>query len=251
MPASISFEEIILHANRIRKLIIEPHTIGLSVPRDFSLELISTSHDQSSEGPHPFSCSIFEGSYRILLISGDQETRIPAIRILKQLEADGLVLITSCQGLTERFPRGTSVRVVDHIGMSGTNPLSGPNDERIGPRYPNMIHAYDRIWSDKIEQAGRLMDMHLQKAVYACVKHPSSTPAEQHMLSYLGADVVGHEVVDDVIVANHCGLPVTAFGYVASNLTSGYEENGLSNPESLHAQQVRISQLMGRIFEEY
>ncbi|MEE3228559.1 MAG: nucleoside hydrolase, partial [Chloroflexota bacterium] len=79
-----------------------------------------------------------------------------------------------------------TLRVVDHIGLSGTNPLSGPNDERIGPRYPNMIHAYDRIWSDKIEQAGRLMDMHLQKAVYACVKHPSSTPAEQHMLSYLG-----------------------------------------------------------------
>jgi purine nucleoside phosphorylase len=250
MPASNSFEEIILHADRIRKLIIEPHIIGLSVPRDFSLELISTSHDQSSEGPYPFSCSIFEGAYRILLISGDQETRIPAIRILKQLEADCLLLITSCQGLTERFPRGKYVRVVDHIGLSGTNPLSGPNDERIGPRYPNMIHAYDRIWSDKIEQAGRLMDMPLQKAVYSCVKHPS-TPAEKHMLSYLGADVLGHEVVDDVIVANHCGLPVTAFGYVGSNVTSGYEGNGLSNPESLHAQQVRISQLLCRIFEEH
>lgn len=249
MPESNEYDDIIAHAHRIGKIIHEPYIVGLSLPDDFSWPLISSSVPPPSDSWHPFSNSTVKGSCRILLLPDNHETqRKQAIRTLKQLKAIGLILITPCMGLKEQFPLESFVKIVDHIGLSGNNPLSGPNDERIGPRYPNMIHAYDKIWLGPVDIESRLKKIHLQNAIYACVKN-STTPAEDKMLTCLGADVVGHEVVDDVIIANHCGLPVTALGYIDSYPLIGNEKQTGEDLGRFHAQQGRINQLLCRIFD--
>lgn len=249
MSDTNEYDEIIAHAHRIGKKIHAPHIVGLSLPDHVSLPWMSSSLPHTSEDWLPFSDSTMIGPYRILLLPGHFEARRKqAIRTLKHIAADGLILMSSCIGLKEQFFLDSFVSIVDHIDLSGHNPLSGPNDERIGPRYPNMIHAYDKKWSDKGEEAAKPEDIQVQQVIYACVKG-STTPAEAQMLTLLGADVAGHDVVDDVIIANHCGMPVAALGYIESHAIPASKKQTWGTPDRLHAQQVRINQLLCRIFD--
>ena len=140
------------------------------------------------------------------------------VRLLVRLGV-GSILLTNAAGAVnpDLFP-GDLVRISDHLNLSGANPLVGRNDERLGPRFPDMTEAYDRDLAGMLDRcAARLGLPALRSGVYACVAGPSyETPAEVRMLRALGADLVGMSTVPEVIAARHMGARVAAISVVAN-----------------------------------
>ena len=109
----------------------------------------------------------------------------------------------------------------DHLNLIGANPLRGPNDDRLGPRFPDMSEVYSRRLRTIALEEGKAIGLELAQGVYACVSGPSyETPAEIKMLRTLGADVVGMSTVPEAIVARHAGIEVLAIALV-SNAAAG------------------------------
>ena len=137
------------------------------------------------------------------------------VRLARHLGAKVLVMGSAVGGLDPNYRVGSLVAITDHINLMGVNPLVGHNDERIGPRWPDM---YDCYASELIELAERIaleQGVRLQRGVYAGVLGPNlETRAEYRMLRTLGADLVGMSTVPEAIAAVHCGLKVAAFGIV-------------------------------------
>lgn len=131
------------------------------------------------------------------------------VRVMRALGADTLILSNIAGGLNPHFQAGDLAVIVDHINLMGDNPLIGPNDERLGPRFPDMMEPYSRRLRDLAEEVAMRYGYRLHRAVYAALTGPSfETPAEYRMLRILGADVVGMSSVPEVIVANHAGMKV-------------------------------------------
>lgn len=139
------------------------------------------------------------------------------IRVLHALGVSTLILTNAAGGVNPHFREGDIVMIKDHINMMPDHPLRGPNDERLGPRFPDMLHAYaPRIRASFIEISNRL-SLPIQTGVYLGLQGPSlETPAEYKMAHILGADLVGMSTIPEVIVANHCGLEVAAFSIVSN-----------------------------------
>jgi purine-nucleoside phosphorylase len=140
------------------------------------------------------------------------------VRLLARLGA-GSILLTNAAGAVnpDLFP-GDLVRITDHLNLSGANPLTGPGDERLGPRFPDLTEAYDRELAGVLDRcAARLGLPALRSGVYAYMAGPSyETPAEVRMLRTLGADLVGMSTVPEVIAARHVGARVAAIAVVAN-----------------------------------
>jgi purine-nucleoside phosphorylase len=128
------------------------------------------------------------------------------------------------------------VRITDHLDLSGSNPLTGPNDDRLGPRFPDLSEAYDPGLGAELDRcAARLGLPALRTGVYACMAGPSyETPAEIRMLRVLGADLVGMSTVPEVIAARHMGARVAAVSVVA-NRAAGLEGGSLTHSDVLAA----------------
>jgi purine-nucleoside phosphorylase len=123
--------------------------------------------------------------------------------------------------------------VDDHLNLTGTNPLVGPNDSRVGPRFPDMSEIYSRPLRDVARQAAAAVGLSLQHGVYAGVLGPSyETPAEIRALAALGADAVGMSTVHEAIAARHMGLDVLAVSCI-SNLAAGRRPQPLTEAEVL------------------
>ena len=148
----------------------------------------------------------------VLLMSGrfhhyegysHQEIALP-VRMIKELGAEYLILTNASGGINTSFVPGDLMLVEDHINLSGSNPLIGPNREEYGPRFPDMSRAYHRGLSALIRQAAEECCIPLKKGVYMIFNGPSfETPAEIRMARILGADAVGMSTVPEVIAANH------------------------------------------------
>jgi len=139
------------------------------------------------------------------------------LRALRLLGARMMVLVDACAPLREDWPGGTLALIHDHINLIGDNPLIGPNDDALGPRFPDMSDAYDPVLRAAALQAADTLGVALQTGVYAAVAGPSlGTPAEHRMLRSLGADMVGTAVASDAIVARHMDLKVLGFGVISS-----------------------------------
>lgn len=137
------------------------------------------------------------------------------IRVMKALGAELLVVSNACGGLNPQFRRGDIMMIEDHINLLGINPLIGANDDRLGPRFPDMIEPYSRELLDKARAVALSLGIETQKGVYAAVPGPNlETRAEYRYLRGIGADVVGMSTVPEVIVAVHAGMKTLGFSII-------------------------------------
>jgi purine-nucleoside phosphorylase len=129
-------------------------------------------------------------------------------RVLGVLGVRALVLTNAAGGIAPELQPGDLMRITDHLNLTARNPLTGPNEEMLGPRFPDLSRAYSPELADALELAARETGIMLRNGVYAQLIGPSyETPAEVRMARLLGADAVGMSTVPEVIVAAHMGIP--------------------------------------------
>ncbi|MDH4222261.1 MAG: purine-nucleoside phosphorylase [candidate division Zixibacteria bacterium] len=137
------------------------------------------------------------------------------VRVMKELGVKLLIVSNACGGLNPQFRAGDIMVITDHINLLGDNPLIGPNDESLGPRFPDMYNCYDKDLIILTEDCALKSSIKLQRGVYVAVPGPNlETAAEYRFLRNTGADVVGMSTVPEVIVARHQGMKVLGFSIV-------------------------------------
>lgn len=160
---------------------------------------------------------------------GDEVTF--GIRVFNAMGIDKILITNSAGGINRDFKPGDLMLITDHINLTGFNPLRGINDERFGPRFPDMSAAYHPEMRQTIIKAAREMNIPLKSGVYAGMAGPCyETPAEIRMLATLGGDAVGMSTVPETIVANHMGMKVGGISCI-SNLAAGISAHKLSHAE--------------------
>jgi len=154
------------------------------------------------------------------------------VRALALLNIGAVVLTNAAGGLNPDFTPGDLMVISDHLNLAGWTPLAGPNDDRLGPRFPDMTDAYDPALSGAIRAAAdRVGGPPLRRGVYAGLMGPSyETPAEIAMLRTLGADAVGMSTVPECIALRHMGVRVTGISCI-TNLAAGISPEPLSHDE--------------------
>jgi len=137
------------------------------------------------------------------------------VRVMRALGARLYMVFSACGGIhRECFP-GDLLLLKDHINLMGDNPLIGQNDERLGPRFPDMFDAYDTKLQDLAQAVAREQKIFLPKGVYAALTGPTlETVSEYRFLEIIGADCVGMSTVPEVIVARHAGMRVLGIGVI-------------------------------------
>ncbi|MEL6987303.1 MAG: purine-nucleoside phosphorylase [Bacteroidota bacterium] len=139
------------------------------------------------------------------------------IRVMKFLGIEKIIMSNAAGGLNPNFEAGDLVMVKDHINLQGVNPLRGQNDERIGLRFPDMLHTYDKAFIEKAISYADANNIRIHSGVYASLQGPSlETPAEYNMLHLLGADLVGMSTVPEVIAAKHLDLKIAVISIVSN-----------------------------------
>lgn len=163
----------------------------------------------------------------------DLRTVTFAARVLGLLGVRKLILTNAAGGINTSFAAGALMVVDDHINLIGSNPLAGPNDDRFGPRFPDMSEVYSAGLRQIADEAGREIDLLLQHGVYVALPGPSyETPAEIRYLRTIGADAVGMSTVPEAIVARHMGLEVLGISCI-SNMAAGVLPQPLDHTEVL------------------
>ena len=153
------------------------------------------------------------------------ETVTFPIRLMKLLEVETMIVTNSAGGSNPNFKPGDLMLITDHINITGTNPLIGPNDDNFGPRFPDMSHAYHVYGQEVVRKAAKEVGVQLQEGVYTGLSGPTyETPAEVRMVQVLGGDAVGMSTVPEVIIANHSGIKVIGISCI-TNLAAGLQAN--------------------------
>lgn len=173
-----------------------------------------------------------------------QQVTFP-VRVVRALGARNLMVTGSCEALDPDWAVGHLALVVDHINLLGDNPLVGPNDDSLGPRFPDMTAAYSPELAEVARAVAATQGVSLRDAVYAAVTGPSrSTEAECRMLQRVGANVVGLSMVPETIVGVHGGMRVLGVVTVDSVRTAGLGES--QSPEvRVRAQSELVALLAG------
>ena len=153
------------------------------------------------------------------------------VRVIKALGTPKLILTNSCGGLNPNFKPGDLMMITDHINFMGANPLTGPNEDWLGCRFPDMTKAYNQELAGKARACAKTLSIDLKEGVYVGYGGPSfETPAEIRMFQMLGGSAVGMSTVPEVIAASHCGLEVLALSCI-TNLAAGILDQPLSGEE--------------------
>jgi purine-nucleoside phosphorylase len=159
-----------------------------------------------------------------------QEVAFP-IRVFGRMGIRAVILTNAAGGINLKYKQGALVLIKDHINLQGHNPLVGPNDDRFGPRFPDMTYAYSRKFGKLSQEEAVKLGLTLDDGVYAALLGPSyETPAEIRYLRTIGADLVGMSTVAEVIAARQMGIEVLAISCV-TNMASGILDQPLSHQE--------------------
>ena len=153
------------------------------------------------------------------------------VYVMQALGVRALVLTNASGGINTAFQVGDFMLIEDHINMTGKSPLTGANDDALGPRFPDMTFAYAPALRDKADEAAKDCGLTLRHGVYCGVNGPQfETPAEIRMFRLLGADAVGMSTVNEAIAAAHCGLPAVGIAMI-TNMAAGVLMQPLSGAE--------------------
>ncbi len=159
------------------------------------------------------------------------------MRVFQRMGIEAVVVTNAAGGINPDYGRGALVTVRDHINLMGGSPLIGLNDDRFGPRFPDMTYAYDREFRTIAAEEAKRLKITLFEGVYAALHGPSyETPAEIQFLAKIGADLVGMSTVPEVIVARHAGLRVLAISCV-TNMAAGLSGEVINHEEVLQTGQ--------------
>jgi purine-nucleoside phosphorylase len=167
-----------------------------------------------------------------------QQVAFP-VRVFARMGVAAVVLTNAAGGINPEYARGSLVVLRDHINLQGSNPLLGPNDDRIGTRFPDMTDAYNPTFRRFTLEESESLGGGIYEGVYAAMLGPSyETPAEIRFLRTIGADLVGMSTVPEVIAARHAGLDVLAISCV-TNMAAG-----LSGQEITHQEVLETGELV-------
>ncbi len=169
---------------------------------------------------------------RVHLYEGHSTDRaVFGARLLAKLGSQTVLLTNAAGGIRRGFAPGDLMLITDHLNLTGMNPLSGANDDRLGPRFPDMTEAYTLGVRQAALRAARATHVHLHAGVYAALLGPSyETPAEIQMLRTLGADAVGMSTVPEIIALRHMGVQTGAVSCI-TNLAAGLSPHALDHSE--------------------
>ncbi len=170
-----------------------------------------------------------------------QEIAFP-VRVLKALGTETLIVSNACGGMNPNFSRGEIMLINDHINMLGDNPLIGPNDDELGPRFPDMSEPYTKDLIKVAEQVALDKSIKMHEGVYLALSGPTlETKAEYRFLRMIGADVVGMSTVPEVISAVHMGMDVLGISVITDeclpdalepvNIEEVLEAAGIAEPK--------------------
>jgi purine-nucleoside phosphorylase len=167
------------------------------------------------------------------------------VRVFARMGVKAVILTNAAGGIKRGFAQGRLAVISDHINLQGVNPLAGPNDERFGPRFPDMSEAYDKRFRELTLAEGRLLGINVGEGVYGALAGPNyETPAEIRYLRSIGADLVGMSTVPEVIAARHSGMRVLGISCV-TNAAAGVLDRPLDHSEVLETAERVNGQFIG------
>lgn len=171
------------------------------------------------------------------------------IRVMKALGVEVLILSNACGGVNPDFEVGDLMIITDHINLMGTNPLIGPNDSKLGPRFPDMSEAYDKNLVKMALSSAEALGQHVRTGVYAAVTGPVyETPSEYRFIRVIGADAVGMSTVPENIVARHSGMRVFAISVITDLGVEGRIEK-ITHEEVIRAARAAEPRLARLVLE--
>ena len=159
-----------------------------------------------------------------------EEVTFP-VRTFSLLGIKTLVLTNAAGGINVQLSQGALMVISDHLNLMGVNPLRGPNDDRFGPRFPDMTAVYSPELQELVVEEAKTINVEVRRGIYCALSGPSyETPAEIHLLRTLGADAVGMSTVPEAIVARHTGLEVLGISCI-TNMAAGISDEPISHEE--------------------
>jgi purine-nucleoside phosphorylase len=178
-----------------------------------------------------------------------EEVTFP-VRTFKLLGVKTIILTNAAGGINVQLSQGALMVISDHMNLMGTNPLRGPNDERFGPRFPDMSAVYSPALQEIVIEEAREMEVEVRRGIYAALAGPNyETPAEIHMLRNFGADAVGMSTVPEAIVARHMDMEVLGISCI-TNMAAGIGDEPINHDEVMETgNRVRstFTQLLRRV----
>ena len=263
-------EEAATHIRSRCKTLPETAIVLGSGLGDFSgtlLEAIATPYTELPHWPRPqvagHSGTLVVGTVagrRIAVLSGrvhyyegyDLQTVVFCVRVMGTLGVKRVILTNAAGGINTSFAQGALMIIDDHINMIGSNPLIGPNDDRFGPRFPDMSEVYSPRLRAIADEAARAKGIAVSHGIYLATHGPSyETPAEIRFFRSIGADAIGMSTVPEAIAARHMGMEVLGISCI-SNAAAGVLPTPIVHEEVLATmQRVRSSfiALLEGIFE--
>ncbi|MGZ4030837.1 MAG: purine-nucleoside phosphorylase [Tumebacillaceae bacterium] len=177
-----------------------------------------------------------------------EEVTFP-IRVMKALGVETVFVTNAAGGIDTSWSAGDLMLIEDHINLTGRNPLVGPNEADLGPRFPDMSNGYNRELRGMAKGVAERLGISLREGVYVGVSGPSyETPAEIRMFRILGGHAVGMSTVPEVIVANHCGLKVIGITCI-SNMAAGILDQPLSHEEVMETTEMAKANFINLVKE--
>jgi purine-nucleoside phosphorylase len=178
-----------------------------------------------------------------------EEVTFP-VRTFKLLGIKTLVLTNAAGGINVQLTQGALMVISDHLNLMGANPLRGPNDDRFGPRFPDMSAVYSPALQELVVEEAKAIGVEVRRGIYGGLSGPSyETPAEIHLLRALGADAVGMSTVPEAIVARQMDLEVLGISCI-TNMAAGISDEPINHAEVMATgDRVRdtFTQLLGRV----
>ena len=163
--------------------------------------------------------------------------------VLRQLGVKNLIVTNACGGINESFAPGDLMLITDHINLLGNNPLIGPNDERFGPRFPDMSEVYDRRLIKHAKDTAKELSIAVREGVYALFPGPCyETAAEIRAYKVLGADAIGMSTVPEATAARYLGMNVLGIACITNMAT------GISKTKHSHAEVLAIANASSKRF---